>query len=101
MRLTFDKLRVMARQILTVKSAELAKATDKGVSAEDEIKAECLKAEYDSIGSALAMLGLVTDDERNDIKKSRVSKKSLKEIAGSELWTCGSAKTDTPISVNL
>ena len=101
MRLTFDKLRIMARQILMVKSAELAKATDKALSAEDEIKVECLKYEYDSIGSALAMLGLVTDAECNDIKKSCISKKSLKEIAGSELWTCGSAKTDNPITINL
>lgn len=101
MRLTFNELRNMARQILTVKSAELAKASDKATSAEDEIKTELAKTEYESLGSALAMLGLVTDDDRADIKKSRVTKKMLKEISMSELWACGSAKTDTPFAVNL
>jgi len=61
---------------------------------------EDMQNERDSMASAFAVLGLVSDEEADVIAKRKFTKKDMMLMQDTPLWHCAMAKTAKPVSFN-
>lgn len=97
MRMTFNAMKGVAKDILAVQSYGVTAIKRKSNTAEDDIKYENEIDNFERLASAFSMLGLVTADEVKEIRGKKYRKSDILAIKNGEAWMCACAKTVLPM----
>lgn len=97
MRMTVDAMKSVAKDILRLYGYEISKASKNGKSAEAEINIDIEKDNFESLASAFMMLGLMSQEDFMEIKKTKIKKSEVDEIHNKKEWMCAVSKTDLPM----